>query len=233
MPNEWEEKRNQQNSWFKQQFRVWQAAWHDAFDQDQLLKVNAEVERRFPLPEDIDVDHRLIYEFCHVLPETRRACFSMFPNGAEMYRRLEDYLASPSTQLTEKEARKLVRDIEHSALEARPNEQVDWSKIIVIDPAACNTDDALPDVQRISYLFEQNLWEPTPDEQLQAVGAQLFLNEPLYAAAGNTFHLRDWVTAAMFDPNLDRVYEVNHRLRCAGWGLHYADGQLFLIRDDA
>lgn len=220
--------RGQQSDWIKQKFVEWQAAWHDAFDKDAALRAAGEFERPDPLPGEVQTDYRLIFGIARAQPETRQACFALFPNGAEMLRRFESYLAGPSTSLTEGAARDLVAEIARHIDKADPNEQVDWSKIEIVDTNAPHAQEVLARTEAISILFERNLLNPVPEKELPAIAAQLFLTEPVYSSAGNCYELRDWVTAAMFDARRDKIYELTYRLWHAGWRLHLAENGVVL-----
>ncbi|MBN9081779.1 MAG: hypothetical protein BGP04_10440 [Rhizobiales bacterium 62-17] len=220
--------REQQNDWIKQKFKDWQVDWHDAFDGDPSL---AKFERPDPLPDEIQSDHRLIFGLSRAKAETWRRCFALFPNGSEMQRRFETYLTSATPSLSESEARDLVAEIARHIDRANPNEQVNWARINVVDRNAPDARQALARADRVSILFDRNLLQPVPAKELPAVAAQLFLTEPLYASAGNYYELRDWVTAAMFDADRDKVYELVYRLWRAGWQPLVAEDGVVLAHD--
>jgi hypothetical protein len=66
-------------------------------------------------------------------------------------------------------------------------------------------------------------------EDLPSVAARLFVSEPLYAAAGNYYELRDWITGAMLDARRDEIYGMIYRLWQGGWQPLVSD-QVILLR---
>lgn len=223
-----EAQRERQNDWIKQKFKAWQLRWNDLFDQDAALKAAGEFERDDPLPDDIHVDYRLIFGLSHATAETRQACFALFPHGDEMHRRFDAYLGSQRPTLSEPQARALVNEIAQHIDSASPNERLDWTRISIVRRE--DRDPSHP-AGRLDELFDGNLLQPEPEEEWPAIAARLFLTEPLYASAGNYYELRDWVTAAMFDPARDRIHALVYQLWHAGWQpLVSAEGVL-LLRD--
>ncbi|MGI2030942.1 hypothetical protein ACRQ1B_00985 [Rhizobium panacihumi] len=209
--------RERQNEWIKERYKEWQFAWHDIFDQDRTLQAKGDFERPDPLPDDIDSDYRLIFGLFHAEQETRRRCFAMLANGEEMHRRFDAFVTGTRQQLSEQEARQLVSDLGKAVDAASPDEQVDWSRVTIVNRDDADALDNLSECDRIEVLFSENLLEPTPEKELSALAAQLFLTEPLYAAAGNFYELRDWVTGIGFDPRRDRAFELIYKVWDGGW----------------
>jgi hypothetical protein len=209
--------REQQNDWIKKRHREWQVAWHDAFDADLVLQASGELDRPDPLPNRVGMDYRLIFEFSHATPETRSMCFSLFPSGSEMHRRFENFLTNTAPMISETEARGLVGELAKYVDAADPDEQVNWTEIILMDRRDPAAQELLSRSGPVSELFTENLLAPTPKEDLPAEAARIFLTEPLYASCGNFYELRDWVTGAMFDPRQDKVFEYVFRLWNGGW----------------
>lgn len=223
--------RNRQNDWIKQKMRAWQSDWHEVFDQDPVLCATEEFERPDPLPENIQSDYRLIFGLSKATRKSRQSCFALFPEGAEMQRRFETFLAGNPTTLTQAEVRALASEIAQHAIKSNPDGDVDWDTIDFLDHNTKGAQELLSRTDDISYLFERNLLNPVAETELPSVAAELFLTEPLYASAGNNYQLRDWITAAMFDTNLDKIYEMTYRLWRAGWRLRVAREGVILIRD--
>ncbi|KNY31162.1 hypothetical protein [Agrobacterium sp. SUL3] len=230
-PLDLETQRIRQNAWIKQKLHEWQGEWHKVFDRDPVLCAIDEFERPDQLPENIQSDYRLIFVLSRAIRESRRSCFALFPEGAEMQRRFEIFLTEDVTPLKEAAAHDLALQIAQHAINANPDVDVDWDKIDFIDSNNIDAQELLSRTDDISYLFERNLLKPVAETELPSVAAELFLTEPLYASAGNDYQLRDWITAAMFDMNLDKIYEMTYRLWRSGWRLRIAVEGFVLIRD--
>ncbi len=229
-PSHSETQRNRQNDWINQMFGAWQAVWHDLFDHDTALQAAGEFERPDPLPEYPNSDYRLVLGFCHALPETRRACFALFPNDAEMHRRFESHLAGRPPAITEIAARELLADVARHMPAANPNAAVGWANIEIVDRDTPEGFARLAQTDGIATLFERNLLKPVPEDELPAVAAKLFLKEPLYASAGNYYELGNWVTASMFDPARDQIHGLIYRLWNGGWQIMLAEKGVILAR---
>lgn len=229
-PLDLETQRNGQNDWIKQKQREWQGDWHEVFDRDPLLCAINEFQRPNPLPENIQCDYRLIFGLSRATRESRQSCFALFPEGAEMQQRFEIFLTEDATPLAEAAARDLVLQIAQHAINANPHEDVDWDKIDFVDSNNTDVQELLSRTDDISYLFERNLLKPVVETELPSVAAELFLTEPLYASAGNYYQLGNWITAAMFDMNLDKIYEMTYRLWRSAWQLRIAGEGVVLIR---
>lgn len=209
--------RERQNDWIKARYKEWQLAWHDIFDQDRKLDEEGEFERPDPIPDDIDHDNRLIFGLSRAERETCKRCFAMFANGEEMHRRFDAFMNGTPRVMPELEARQLVAELGRHVEPAKPDKDVDWSQITIVDRHAADARQIRSGYTRVEDLFSENLLEPALGEELPAVAAQFFLTEPLYATAGNFYELYDWVTAVGFDPRRDKVYELAYRLWNGGW----------------
>ncbi|WP_139221697.1 hypothetical protein [Paracoccus halophilus] len=221
-----ESERERQNLWISQKLAAWQTAWHDAFDRDPGAD-----PRPDPLPAEIDSDYRLIFGLSATGTDTRKACFALFPGGTEMHRRLDHYLTAPAPILSAREAQDMVARIADTIDRTKPNDQIDWSRVEVIAREAPDADYRLAMTTGLSYLFERDLLLPSPERELPAIAARIFLTEPLYAAAGNSWELCDWVTGAMFDRHQDRIHELAFRLWHAGWRLRLPENGVILVRE--
>lgn len=223
--------RGAQNEWINAANRNWQLRWHDLFDVDSDLTASGEFERPHLLPDEIDCDFRLIFGLSCATFKTRQECFALFPAGQEMHRRFQEFLSSKLVALSEAEARERLTRVVALIEEIGPNEDVDLSKVRVVDRDTegglgelCNTDD-------ITVLLEKNLLPTFPVEELTKIAAQFFLTEVLYAAAGNFYQVSNWVTAAMTDGLTDKLQTELYELWAGGWQVALgSDGVLLASR---
>lgn len=209
--------REAQSDWIKAKFEEWQTQWHDIFDTDQQLIDLGEFERPDPLPTDIDGDYRLIFGLSQATVETRFRCFSLFPEGEEMHRRFDAFLTTRSVPLSEVDARKRVEEVIASIKKIGPNEEVDFSNIKVVDRDTDEGFSAIRETDSITVLLERSLLKPHRANELSSAAARLFLTEPLYASAGNYYHVCDWVTSAMFGGQVDELQTQLCQLWQGGW----------------
>lgn len=197
--------------------RGWQETWHAAFDADATLRTSGDDERPDPLPTDLCEDFRLIFNIRHAEPQTRAACFAVFPKGAEMLVRYESYLAGAPSVLYEAEARAMVPRIAEAVAALSPVDRVTWDVRSVRDRKATDgygdfsIDELLENVRRI----------PSIDDGVAAGAAEGFLIEPLYASAGNDYILGNWVTSVLFQPELNAVFDLQYQLWRGGWSLWF------------
>ncbi len=205
------------NEAIKARIREWQIAWHDLFDADQTLIAAGEFERPDPLPDREDIDFRLIFGLSQAEAATREACFALFPNGAQMAERFSQHLGSVLLPLPEEEARAGVAQIAELLPTMGPHEEVNFSTITVVDRDTPEGMEALRNTDNLTYTLENTLVDPFSFPNVEAVAAHHLLTEPLYAAAGNYYHLHDWVTGAMFDPRWDELQIILYRLWHGGW----------------
>lgn len=204
-----------------QKLQEWQILWHDAFDQDANLRADDDMERPDPLPDDIDTDFRLIFGLRFITAETRRVCFSVFPNGEELCRRYEDFLSKPPVAYSEEEARAMLKTLTQYVEAAGPEEELDWDRVHVVDPGVPEGEGRLASSSWLGMLFFDAKHELEGDEGL----VEEFLTEPLYASAGNDYVLPDYLIGALMSNTYDRVFELAYRLWRGGWGVYpAADG---------
>lgn len=209
--------RSAQNDWIKKTNRSWQARWHDLFDADCDLVASGEFDRPTPIPGDVDCDYRLIFGLTRATSKTRQECFALFPAGPDMHRRFEDFLLSKPAAISEAEANARLTNIIALIEAIAPNEDVDFSNARVVDCATEEGQSELNNTDDIAVLLEGNSLSPHPVEQLPKTAARLFLTEPLYAAAGNSYHVSNWVTAAMDGGMTDQLQSELYELRAGGW----------------
>ncbi|HHC29145.1 MAG TPA: hypothetical protein ENK80_01055 [Rhodobacterales bacterium] len=220
--------RKAQNECINKNIQTWQAKWHDLYDIDSNLIADGEFERPDPLPDDIHSDFRLIFGLSRAAQETRQKCFELFPAGSEMHRRFHEFLSSKPTALSELEARaRLIKIVALIEL-IGPNEDVDFSKVTVVDRETEQGLGKLTDTDDITVLLEGSLLAPIPKEELTMVTAQLFLTGPLYATAGNFYHLSNWVTAAMKGGLIDDLHSELYELWVGGWQVAVSPNGLIL-----
>lgn len=209
--------REDQNIWIETQLKSWQIQWHDLFDKDEQLKRAGEFERGASLPTDINSDYRLIFGFSRASSETRKQCLALFPQGAEMHRRFEAFRNGPPNPLPETVVRARLPELEQLITEIGPNEDVNFAKIRVINRDTKEGVAQLQNTGDITELVEGSLLEPANVERLPATAAGIFLTEPLYASAGNYYHVKDWVTAAMAGGQEDALHTILYALWNGGW----------------
>lgn len=200
-----------------EQLRIWQIQWHDLFDEDQTLIEAGEFERPAPIPERHDLDFRLIFGLLRAEPATREACFALFPKGAEMAARFERWRDTPPAPLSEAEARDGIETLSRIIPPLGPHKDVNFGQITVIDRDTPEGMEALCRTDNLTYVLENTSVDPYNSKDTEARAALIFLAEPLYAACGNYNHLRDWVTAAMYEPGWDAVQDVLFHLWAGGW----------------
>lgn len=209
--------RSDQSVWIKKAMREWQLRWHDIFDGDRDVVAADGFARPDPLPDEVNCDFRLIFGLSRATAQTRQACFDLFPSGTEMHKRFEHFLSSKPSPFGEAEAKARLAAVIASIEALAPNEDVDLSRVRVVD---CDTKEglaALSNTDDVTILFEQNAMSPYPVEDLEKVAALLFLTEPLYAAAGNSYHVSNWVTAAMTGGRTDELHFELYELWMGGW----------------
>lgn len=134
-----------------------------------------------------------------------------------MHGRFQTFLFSKSSALTEPDASARLLKIIALVEAIGPNEEVDFSKVVVVDRDSEVGFDVLNGTDDVTILLERSALAPHPVEDLKSVAAQLFLTEPLYAAAGNFYHLTNWVTAAMTGGMTDELHTELYELWAGGW----------------
>ncbi|MEL6544740.1 MAG: hypothetical protein AAFQ82_08945 [Myxococcota bacterium] len=213
-----------------EQTREWQLAWHDLFDIDQTLADAGEFWRPDPIPDELDRDYRLIFGLSQAERATRNACFALLPKGAEMATRFDDFLRSTPRPMAEAEARALLAEVEELLPGFRPHEEVDFNAVTVVDRETTEGAEALRRTDDILYVLEGTAADPYRSADPTAIAAYSFLTEPLYASCGNFYHLRDWVTGLLFDPNWDRLQHILFRLWDGGWQVRVSDDGVVFAR---
>lgn len=212
------EGREARNDWINAKHREWQLYWHDLFDADPKIIAALDLDRDEPLPVEVGSDYRLIFGLARVTPATRQKCFAPFPEGRAMYRRYENFLSSKPVPLPEADARSRVLEV-MALIEAMGlRESVVSSSVRVVDRDTDEGFRVLSKTDDTAWLLE-GIWRRKSRGALPAAAARLFLSEPLYAAAGNFNHVRDWVTAAMIGGRQDEFYTQLYELWWGGWQL--------------
>lgn len=222
------EERGDQNAWIKKTMRDWQLRWHDLFDVDRDLIAAGDFDRPSPLPCEIYRDYRLIFGLSRASPKTRQACFDVFPLGTKMHDRFQDFLSSKPLALKEAEARARLAGVIALIEAIGPNEDVDLSNVTVVDRDTDEGVDILNVSDDVTVLLEKNALSPHPVEDLKMVAAQLFLTEPLYAAAGNFYQVANWVTAAMTGGATDKLHSELYQIWMGGWQVAVGSDGLIL-----
>lgn len=221
-----------QDAWIEARMHDWQGQWHDLFDEDGDLAAAGEFERPAPLPDDVFCDDRLIFGLSRATPDTRQKCFALFPSGAEMYRRFDTYLTSNPIVLSEAEARVRLRGIVDMFEKHGASQPLDLSNIRVINRETEAGLDELRNTDDIAILLEERLPPSAAPEKLEQVAAELFLTEPLHAAAGNFYQLRNWVTSAMKGGLTDALHTELYALWSGGWQAALSkDGLILAARE--
>ncbi|WP_317057066.1 hypothetical protein [Roseovarius rhodophyticola] len=227
-------KRTKENKEIKELIKNWQQKWHDLFDQDSKLLESGEFVRDNPIPDDIRTDFRLIFGISHASLGTQRACFDLFPEGKEMFRRFNDYFHGTYEVLDETEARKLLGDLAAAITVLKPTEILDWADVAVMTWEKLDESGLLQETYPLSEVIETaTLQCAVIDEdrlRLKKWAANTFLSEPLYMSAGNVYELRDWVTGAMFDPAEDNVNRIVFKLHCSNWSIRQDGQKVYLVK---
>lgn len=223
--------RDEKNNFIRGKFKAWQIEWHRLFDEDKTLIGTEYAPDGSKIPKDIYSDFRLICGISHVSPDTRKACFNLFPKGAEMAERCERFLSGKSNPISAEGAREITVQIAEIIDAAIPDEIVDWSNIVINERFGEEND--LGGADRISYLFEGEPPGAPDDDAVLALAAGLFLTEPLYMSAGNWYEPGDWITGALLSPARDKVYELTYKLWDGGWYLGVAKAGVSLTQFEA
>lgn len=217
-------------AWFNAQISAWQAQWHDLFDVDANVGLAAGETRPEPLPDDVMSDNRLIFDLSQATPETRAKCFALLPMGQEMHDRFESYMSGTSVQMTETTARKQVKTVIALVEEIGPNEEVNFSKIEVVNRDTKEGLEALKFADDITILLEQSAFEPRPAADFPKSAAKHFLTEPLFATAGNYYQLHEWVTAVLQGGAVDALHTALYEMWCGGWQVFLDENGVILAQ---
>jgi len=209
--------RDEQNDFIKRKLKDWQIEWHRLFDEDETLEGTEYAPGESRMAKDIDSDFRLIFGISAVAPETRQACFRLFPMGAEMCRRFEGFLNGKSETITEEAARNIAIQICEHVKEAKPMELYNWSNIQVIDRESPGADEILSKTDRVTRIFDRSGLKPVPDEELMSLAADIFLTEPFYMCAGNCYEPGDWIKGVLKTKAQDYIFERVYAIWQGGW----------------
>ncbi len=197
--------------------RDWQRRWHDVYDIDHDLVAAGDFDRPDPLPDDPNRDYRLIFGLSRATLATRHACFEIFPSGPKMHDRFQDFLSKEPCALNESEARTRLQKVTALMDGLGLAENVNLSQVSIVDRDTKEGLELLNATDDITVLLEKSALIPYPVEDLEKVAARLFLTEPLYAAAGNFYHVSNWVTAAMTGGTTDTLHSELYELWAGGW----------------
>lgn len=213
-PAEAERVRASQNARIRDLHRDWQLAWHDLFDADPVLADSEEFARPVSPPNNISEDWRLVFGLSRAAAPTRADCLRLMPQGAEMARRLEHYLTTPTPALTLDSAKGRIGHLKEVIRQVDLVEPLIWE-----DPQVIGVDAPfdLMACSGIEGLFAGNLLAPLAEDDVPLQAAQLFLKEPLYATAGNYYELCDWVTGPLMPAERAAACAALYRMWAAGW----------------
>lgn len=229
-PNETkEEARARQNVWLKSQLREWQLAWHELFDKDpgQATADNAAKDEQ--IPDDLNCDFRLIFGFCEVTADTRAACFDLLPQGEKLAERFEQFFSSRNAPITDEDAMKLAIQLRENINRSDVNFQGDWSNIVIADAFNKDEIDDLGLEYRVHDLFDGSLLDPHPEDNLREVAASLFLTEPFYAAAGNSYQPGQWIKGIYLTPAQDACLRLVYELWLGKWDVEVGSKGVALV----
>ena len=211
----------------KQLEMEWQLQWHDYFDRDESLNVPMRPET---MPDMVLHDLRLKYGIHEVSEDTRRKCFNLFPNGEELNRRYESYFSNVKwNQFKQEEAISLMKPLGKLVAAANPSEEVMFDNVQILKAHTEEWSEVIYNTGSISNLFEWHYPISEPTENLPAEVASYFLTEPLVFITGNFYELRNWVIAAMYCAEEDRVYEQLYKLWRSGWTVAIGNKDVYLV----
>ncbi|PID36550.1 MAG: hypothetical protein CR993_04140 [Rhodobacterales bacterium] len=214
-----EETRQRQGRWINAKLREWQLAWHALFDQDPGQPTADNAAKTEPIPDDLDRDYRLIFGFCEVTAETRAACFALLPKGDQLAERFEQFYETRNKDIPPEAAIALAEEMRKAFKDCWANYRGNWDHIAVVDEDDEAAHKALGLECGLREAFEKPLFQPDPDDKLAEIAAELFLREPLYTAAWNTYYAGDWITGIYHPPAHDKCLEINYKLWLGGWDL--------------
>jgi hypothetical protein len=206
-----------ESAYIKARFKDWQLAWHDLFDQDAALLAAGEFARPDPFPDEIDRDYQLIFGLSRATPATREKCFALFPEGAEMCRRFEEFRSAKPEPLPEKAARQALPGIIGLLVQLGASDVPDPTTARVVNRDTPEGLDLIRGTDHVTILVDDSVLDPAGADRLLRIAAGLFLTEPLYAAAGNYYHLRDYVTSVLTGGQADVLQAALYRLWLGGW----------------
>ncbi len=216
--------------WIKAQQANWQVQWHDLFDADPFLGRSVSSGRPDPMPDTLDDDYRLIFDLSQAHPKTQAACFAVFPQGTEMHARFDAFRVRKPVAMSETAARQALAEVIALVQKIGPNEDVDFSKVEVVDRDTEDGLAVLSFVDEINILLEESLLEPRPVRDMAHTAAERFLREPLYAMAGNYYQLHTWVTGVLIGGDKDLLFAVLYEMWHGGWQVFVGDEGVVLAK---
>jgi len=185
------------------------------------------------LPEHADDDLRLIHDFDDVGMGTRESCFAVLPEGPEMFRRFAHHLSSERSAVSETEARELIALLAPLVDAVAPGSAIAWANVTFINESAPGAMELMESTDDVPSVLEDVTGQSGRKSDPASRAADLFLTEPLHHAAGNCYQLRDWVTVAMLDPSLDKIYEILYRLWRSDWQVFCDQDRVVLVNREA
>lgn len=225
-------KRELQNDWIHAAFLKWQVQWHNYFDADHDLIATGEFDRPEQLPANIDCDFRLIFGLSRANCETREKCFALFPEGKEMHQRFENFLQSKPVTISEPDVHARLLRIVDLIEKTDLKNDAKFSGVKIVNRDTGEGLEELERAEKISILLEYSASPIHTVDELYRVAAHLFLTEPLYAAAGNQYHVRDWITAAMKGGAMDELHIELYQLWSGGWQISLSEEGSILAYQD-
>lgn len=205
----------------EEKLRMLQEKWHDFFDEDPILNAEGGMKRPGELPERFDIDDRLSFGFGMATSATRGKCFGLFPHGAEMHRRFEDYLESPRSQISQDEAKAILAKVLPLFQQVVPEAVVKAENIKFLDEAEEGYRKSIKYADYMGFL----VYEVCPSNQLS-----LFLREPLYVAGESMYYLCEWVTSVSVPEPIAELQELLYRLWLGGWQVLLDPDSVILLK---
>lgn len=219
--------RQEQNEWINARMWQIQLRWHDLFDADPG-EYASQTPRPDPLPTHVDDDHRLMFGLRGIAPDTRRACYAMLPEGAEMCRRFDLFVTSPRIDLPQPDVRALTTQLAELVASVGPDARVRWDQVRFASASDAGIEHTMRTTGGVTELLD--LRRPSHrggDPASRA--AYYFLADAHYHAAGNRYELHDWVCGAMLGRDLDQMFEILYRLWRSDWQVFCSEDGLLLV----
>lgn len=210
--------------------RKWQIAWHDLFDADQELARTEEANRPNTLPSDVASDYRLVFGLAHASTKTREQAFAFFPSGDLMFERVEDYLDRPNVGMQEEEARARLETIRQLLLALVPDEEPELHGLEIVAGTRVALIEELNASDDLAWMLEGFPSPLEPQDEALVLASEIFVTEPLYAMAGNSYELQRWVTCAMRKGPTERIYRELYELHIGGWQAALGESALLLAK---
>ena len=225
-----EEVSKRQNSWIKSQEREWQLAWNALFDQDPGQATADNAAKGKDIPNEIDRDHRLIFGFCEVTVDTRKACFALLPKGRKLAERFEQFYNSRNASISQDEAMVLVKSLSNAIKDCDVSFEANWDNIVVVDNNDRTALHALELEGGVYETFGSLMVDPYPEKKLPEIAASFFISEICYAAAGNWYQPGRWIEGVYLEPAEDRCVGLVYKLWLGGWDVQVGHKGIALIR---